>query len=362
MDGEQSGLNNAQVVGLGAAAAGLASAFLLAFGRREKPKTPAERLTAQVAHARSAAADQAQTLKRDVSHSVAPAVKSVKGQAATAKKSGKRTWRQAKHAVADADVHVPHVGAMAASAGADVSHAARKLAGRGAGKGSEVTDMASDAAHKVGEQTSALAQSAQSVAEQAASATVSAAERARKVGAAIAETTKEQLPHVSQTLGEKLTEEVVPTVREAAMLAASTALDLWQTARERAAEAAAAAQHELDELGPQAAHVVEVGADQAKSAVESGEGLVQGATAAVTEKASEVSERAKDAAAEAADATVEAGKNTGSLIFWAGAAAGLTFYALLTPEQRERVTQTVKTVVNQTRELIKDFQGYDEQF
>jgi hypothetical protein len=50
------------------------------------------------------------------------------------------------------------------------------------------------------------------------------------------------------------------------------------------------------------------------------------------------------------------------MLLWAGAAAAIVFYALLDQERRQQFLRTAETVVTQVGELIKDFQGYDDEF
>jgi len=358
-DGNETTISNGQVIALGAAVAGLVSLLLVLLGRRQQT-TPqqdaAQHAAAAATEAKQAAAAGVKALKKGA----APAAQTAQSQLADLSQTGQQAVRSARHAVSD--VHLPDVGALASHAGADLSDVAHKLTGRGAKKGQGMTAKASEATQKVGEQTTTLAQNAQAIAEQAASAAMAAASRAREKGSSLADTTRELLPQVPQTVQEKVTDEVVPAVRDIALHAASLALDLWQTARERAAEAAAAAEHELDSLEQQAAHVVESGAGAAKGAVAAGEGAAKDATSAVAGRVEDVGERAKEVSKHAAEATVETTKDTGATLFWAGAAAGLAFYALLSPERREQLTNAMKTVIAQTRELIQDLQGYDEEF
>ncbi len=189
-----------------------------------------------------------------------------------------------------------------------------------------------------------LGPAAQSVVGQVSSAAGSGAGRAKEASSAVASTARERVPQISQ----RLTSDVVPSLRELAVQAASSALDLWETTRERAAEAAEIVQ---TDIRPQAAQAVAASGEKAREA-----GTV------VTGKAGEVGGRAKAASRQAADVTVETGKDTGAMLFWGAAAGGLIYYALLGPEEREQLASAVQSFSGQVRELIKDFQGYDEEF
>lgn len=231
--------------------------------------------------------------------------------------------------------------AAGAGAGAEfgrVRRRARQAVDLGGQKGQEVTGQAKDQAQRVAEQTSSKAQA---IAAQATTVAVAGAGRAREVGGALADAAKDRVPQVTQ----KLSDDVVPTLRDVAMQAASAAIDLWQTARERAADAAPT------DLAPHAAQAVAAGGERAREA-----------TAAVAGRAAEIGKRAKEASRRTADATVDAGKDTGAVIFWAGAAAGLLYYAVLSPERRAQLLSAASSVTYQVQELIKDFQGYDDEF
>ena len=337
MDEQRDGPTNAQVVGAAGAAAGGLAGLALALGRwreDERRSAAVARLPEEAEEMVDGAMERLRGRRRVVE--VAPEVgATTKERERDPVRFGRRrAERQASPAEADA-----------AAAGVDrLRRRAREVTDRGGQRGHEVADKAKEQAQRLGEQTAATAQA---IAAQAAAAAVAGAERAREVGTTVAGTAKERVPQVTHKVGE----EVVPTLREVALQAASAALELWQTARERASEA-------QSELAPQAAHAVAAGGERAREA-----------SAAVSEKASELGERAselggraKDVSRRTAEATVETGKDTGAMLFWAGAAAGLVFYALLTPERREQVLRSAQAVTTQVQELIKDFQGYDDEF
>ena len=49
-------------------------------------------------------------------------------------------------------------------------------------------------------------------------------------------------------------------------------------------------------------------------------------------------------------------------MLWTAAAAGIVFYALLDKHRREQVLRVLDSVVGEAKEIIRDFQGYDEEF
>jgi hypothetical protein len=190
---------------------------------------------------------------------------------------------------------------------------------------------------------------------------------------------------------EILQQDLGPTLREAAMQAATAALSSWDTARERGTEARERVRHAADE----ASGAVE-------ELVASGEHVRDDVVHAAESAAREARERA-DEAARLADSGGESGKrrfwratddaqdtlertengldetieriedqiHTGHAseehrskagLFWGGAGLGLALYALLDAERREKVVQLANEASVQIQELVRDLQGYDDEF
>ena len=278
-----------------------------------------------------------------------------------------------------------------------------------------------DSVQQVKDQATTLAQS---IIEQAANRAIYGADKAKGV----ASNARVCVPGMQK----KGKEEVAPTIREVALQAAAAALDLWQTARERAGEAVETAEHKygepaVDAVGrarrhvkSTASHVVEDATDRAKHAassvveraedasdrarsaathvVEDATDRAKHAASNVVERAEDATDRAKHAASHVADraedatdrakhaashmadraeeatdrvkeatrhaagATVSTGKDTSAALFWTAAAAGIVFYALLDKDRRDQVVKVMGSFVNQARDMIRDFQGDDEEF
>jgi hypothetical protein len=64
--------------------------------------------------------------------------------------------------------------------------------------------------------------------------------------------------------------------------------------------------------------------------------------------------------AEKQDAGEEHRGKTG--LFWGGAGIGLALYALLDAERRDRVLKLANEASVQVQELVRDLQGYDDEF
>lgn len=232
---------------------------------------------------------------------------------------------------------------------------ARRLAKEQAREGRKVRERTKKQTRRVEERAVSAAHSAQSLASQAAATTLAGAERAKESGATVIGTVRERVPDVAQQLSHRAAEDVAPTLRDIAVQAAATAIELWHTTKERAAEAAETAR---GELLPQAEQAVGTGTDRAKEATVAVGERVEHAS----ERAKLASDKARDASRRAVGATVDTSKDTGATLFWAGAAAGLIFYALMSEERREQLTRSASMVLDQVQELIKDFQGYDDEF
>ncbi|MDQ3692559.1 MAG: hypothetical protein M3464_02880 [Chloroflexota bacterium] len=326
MDEYQDQTTNGQViVGAGVAAVLLAGLALLLGRRWQAEDTAAER----VRHEAEAAIGEARTRGRwlrDRAKEASPELERAAKEARHLVERGSRSGDELAH---------------------DVEEHAKRLASR---------------TRRTGEQT---ASTAQQVAAQAAAA-VERAERALGAGASLAEAARERAPRVAHRLGD----EVVPSLREVAAHAAEAALDLWHEARERAA---AIDPVDLRHLEKQAMHLAAAGGDLARDTGTAVADRASDLSRRVAETTELTVDRARDAskktaggaaelAKDASKRTAETGKNTGALLFWMGAAAGLIFYALLNQERRAQVSEQVAALSSQVQTLIKDFQGYDEEF
>jgi hypothetical protein len=213
--------------------------------------------------------------------------------------------------------------------------------------------------------------------EQAVEKSAGSAERVKEVGTTLLDVAKEQLPQIQHRVAEqaapamhtlstqvqdlaavggtkardvstRVNEEVLPTLRDVALNAASAAVELWEAARERAQEAAKEAQHEVR---PVAKHGLTAGTEKAKDARH-----------LVVAKVSDRTLHAKDATRHAADATVSTTRDAGAAILWGAAAAGIIYYGIMDKDRREQAMKTINGMIGGTRELIRDVRGYDAQF
>lgn len=212
---------------------------------------------------------------------------------------------------------------------------------------------------------------------QAVDRSAGSTERVKEIGSSLLDSAKEQIPHIQQRVAEqaspkmhtlstqvhelaavggtkardvstRVNEEVLPTLREVALNAASAAVELWEAARERALEAA---QETQQEVGPVAKHGLSAGTEKAKDA-----------SHLLAAKVSDGTGHAKDATRHAADATVTTSRDAGAALLWGAAAAGLIYYGFMDKDRRAQTLKTINGMVGGTRELIRDVRGYDANF
>jgi hypothetical protein len=212
---------------------------------------------------------------------------------------------------------------------------------------------------------------------QAADKSAGSAELVKDLGTTLFDAAKEQLPQIQHRMTEqaapamhnlstqvqdlaaaggtkardvstRVNEDVLPTLRDVALNAASAALELWETARERALEAA----HETqNEVGPVAKYGLTAGSGKAKDASQ-----------VLAAKVSDRTLQAKDATRHAADATVNTGRDAGAALLWGAAAAGIIYYGFMDKDRRDQTLKTINGMIGGTRELIRDVRGYDSEF
>jgi hypothetical protein len=178
---------------------------------------------------------------------------------------------------------------------------------------------------------------------------------------------------------EILQKELGPTLRDTAVQAAVAALGKWDWTREsgdalreaedQARTAAADARETARRLGDDIADEVERVAEDAahraetiqangkrrfwRAAHDAGDAPAGADTAEALPAAEEKDDRAQAAGEE------HRGK---AGLFWGGAGIGLALYALLDAERRDSVLRLANEASVQVQELVRDLQGYDDEF
>jgi hypothetical protein len=214
---------------------------------------------------------------------------------------------------------------------------------------------------------------AEAVASEATAAALGQIERTlrAKAPALLAARNKAQVLEILQ-------KELGPTLRDTAVQAAVAALGKWDWTREsdtavreaedRARTAASDVRDSARRLGEDVADDVARAAEEASHHAET----MQANGKRHFWRASHDAADATAGAAAAAEETVAAAKEKAAGVgeehrgkaglFWGGAGIGLALYALLDAERRDRVLRLANEASVQVQELVRDLQGYDDEF
>ena len=182
-----------------------------------------------------------------------------------------------------------------------------------------------------------------------------------------------------------LQKEVGWTLRDTAVQAAVAALGKWESGR-LSGDAADAARDRARKAGDEARDIAREIGDAARERVGLAAGEVEDPAAEAAHDAESIqsngkrrlwwtSKEAGDAApvdaGEAREQPVEADltgepqeeEHRGKAgLFWSGAGIGLALYALLDEERRDKVLRFANEASVQVQELVRDLQGYDDEF
>jgi len=219
--------------------------------------------------------------------------------------------------------------------------------------------------------------SAQSMAAQAAAAAIAQAERSlrAKAPALLAAKNRTEVLEILQ-------KEVGPTVRQSAMQAAVAALGLWDGAKERGAEetrdardwsggsarrgrgTASDVTEDLADAGRDAADEAGAAAEDLGAHVDERRSFLRGRFRSTGENGNRAEPRVEETEqpAEAASEEPDEARRSKAGLFWGGAGVGLALYALLDPERRDKVLRFANEASVQVQELVRDMQGYDDEF
>ncbi len=336
-----------QVIAASGIAAAIIAGLVILFSRQRKEPTRVERISARAEALRSETTGRAQSLSKDAKGLVA----SAEDQARSLQKAGRK---RAKKLAKSADRDLKHAGETVESEVQRLSKETKKMFDRGAKSGRKSAASAKKDVKRAGSDSAATIQG---IVAHAVASALAGAGRARESGAHLADDARDRMPQWNRTaekagsdmvasIRRKVEDDVVPSLRDVALQAASLATEMWQSARERVSDNVP-----VESVTQRAAKAVGIGGDRAK-----------GASSTVSDKAGEIRDRAKDASRRTAGATVHTTKDSGALLFWAGAAAALIFYVLLDQERRDQLTRSAQAATTQVQELVRDFQGYDDEF
>jgi hypothetical protein len=367
MSDRQTEITNGQVIAMGGGAAGLGAAIVALVQRKsydhgDLGRDQAHEVLDQVWQTGATARDEIAEAINHVKSSSFPAV----GRALDSTKTSSRQ-HVAKTGGRASDIarqfgkgQSGHLTESAGSAMETLQSTSTKFAKNTTRKGSDMKGRTENIGHRLAEQGATASRSlrdgagdvAGGGADFARDLAESGRELVRGVGTSIVDTARDRAPKV----GQRVSDDVVPGLRDLAAQAAATALDLWDATRQRAVDTADLAQ---DEFAPRAAHALSSGADTVKGFSSAAAERALDASALLKERASDAGARARDSSRHVATATVDSGKDTGAFLLWAGIAGSVVYYALLSPEQRAQVRKVATTILDQGREIAKDIQGAD---
>jgi hypothetical protein len=219
------------------------------------------------------------------------------------------------------------------------------------------------------------------VASEAAAAALAHLERSLKTKVPALITAKNR----GQVL-EILQQELGPTLKESAAQAVAAAFSKWDAARERADESRERGREAADDAAADLRHMGDDVEASAREAAAAARDKARKAEEAVARHAEEsrldgmrrlwrANEKgtAPETVAEATEA-IERARSTGQAsepeeeqhgkagLLWGGAGLGLALFALLDPERRDKMLRLANEASIQVQELVRDLQGYDDEF
>lgn len=189
-----------------------------------------------------------------------------------------------------------------------------------------------------------------------------AAVDARSRGSQLGEQVRERLPDLRDQVEERVAPIVKDVRKQAKPLlsdAAGVAAIALGAAGTKAQDARVWAENDaLPEVRNSIAEVSHKAIEKAKVA----EHVLSNVSSDASERLSGVGETIEGRSRQAATVAAKGTKDTGSLVFWTAAGAGVVFYAFLSDEQREQVKAAARRISSEAREIYRDIQGYDEEF
>ncbi|HEX3302299.1 MAG TPA: hypothetical protein VHR64_05410 [Thermomicrobiales bacterium] len=171
-----------------------------------------------------------------------------------------------------------------------------------------------------------------------------------------------------------------PTVRDVALNAATAAIELWQSARDRAGDTVGSVQSTVTDSAADIKHSAQGVTSGAAQRVAGVKDSAQGVTSdavhrvagvkddavdrvkSVSHAVGDLPHKAADTSKAAATTTAKTGRNMFGLVVWTGAAGAIIYYAFLNEERREQVRQIAMQAISEARTLLQDLQGQDGEF
>lgn len=190
----------------------------------------------------------------------------------------------------------------------------------------------------------------------ALSTALGSAERASQKAASAPQDIKQRLSHVATPDVSATFSDIGDKVRTATDAATAEALK----ARDEAEAEARAARAEAERLKEELAAKLEEMKHAADANGAQSLWSRQEAEQAVTEGPPDLLEEGSESDAESASDS--GGKRGVPGLLWGGAGLGLAIYAMMDPERRESILKMANEASVQMQELVRDLQGYDDEF
>lgn len=159
-------------------------------------------------------------------------------------------------------------------------------------------------------------------------------------------------------------DKVSQEAHDVAHLAATTAVDLWDRARTKstAAKESIPGRDVLSEQLGVAAASIDKRAREAEKAVHARASHVRDRARSMEPEIEERVIAAKDRGVELADEAVKTGRSVLSTFLWIGAAFAAIYFLLFDRERRDKIWSVTKEVAAETKDIINDIRGYDQEF
>ena len=153
-----------------------------------------------------------------------------------------------------------------------------------------------------------------------------------------------------------------PTVRDVALNAATAAIELWQSARDRAGDTVGSVQSTVTDSAADIKHSAQGVTSDAVHRVAGVKDDAVDRVKSVSHAVGDLPHKAADTSKSAATTTAKTGRNMFGLVVWTGAAGAIIYYAFLNEERREQVRQIAMQAISEARTLLQDLQGQDGEF
>ncbi|MBA2276414.1 MAG: hypothetical protein H0W06_01510 [Chloroflexia bacterium] len=186
--------------------------------------------------------------------------------------------------------------------------------------------------------------------------------RARQVGESVADASRDWVPD----LRERIEKQVIPLVHDVGEGTAERAHELYDSARERTADARRIAERRVApaaaDLASQARDLLGDVSHRAADEAESLTDRLSETSQAAAEKAGAAGRRAQHDARQVASAAAQESKDFGSLLLWLGLGGALVYCLFLNEQQRDQVQRGASWLFSESRDIYRDIQGHDEEF